>query len=142
MRIWSLHPKYLDSKGLVALWRETLLAKKVLEGKTKGYKNHSQLDRLKKTKDPLGFVNYYLYVIWKEAESRSYKFDKSKFVEENMPQKIDVTIGQLAFEKEHLLNKLKNRDTGLYNKFGKLSEFEPNPLFNIIEGEIEPWEKR
>ena len=31
MRIWSLHPKYLDAKGVVALWRETLLAKNVLE---------------------------------------------------------------------------------------------------------------
>jgi hypothetical protein len=33
MRIWSLHPKYLDSKGLVALWRESLLAKNVLRDK-------------------------------------------------------------------------------------------------------------
>ena len=52
MRIWSLHPKYLDTKGLVALWRETLLAKHVLEGKTKGYRNHPQLDRFKKAQNP------------------------------------------------------------------------------------------
>jgi len=44
MRIWSLHPKYLDSKGMVALWREALLAKQVLLNKTKGYKNHPQLN--------------------------------------------------------------------------------------------------
>lgn len=37
MRIWSLHPSYLDAKGLVALWRETLLAQKVLLGATVGY---------------------------------------------------------------------------------------------------------
>lgn len=47
MRIWSLHPKYLDTKGLVALWRETLLAQHVLSGKTKRYKNHPQLARFK-----------------------------------------------------------------------------------------------
>ena len=49
MRLWSVHPKYLDSKGLVALWREALLAKQVLEGGTKGYRNHPQLDRFKKS---------------------------------------------------------------------------------------------
>ena len=40
MKLWSIHPKYLDAKGLVALWREALLAQKVLDGKTEGYKNH------------------------------------------------------------------------------------------------------
>ena len=39
MRLWSIHPKYLDCKGLVALWREALLAKKVLRGKTRKYAN-------------------------------------------------------------------------------------------------------
>ena len=38
MRLWSIHPKYLGTKGLVALWREALLAQKVLQGNTKGYK--------------------------------------------------------------------------------------------------------
>ena len=37
IRIWTLHPKYLDAKGLVAVWREALLAKHVLENKAKGY---------------------------------------------------------------------------------------------------------
>ncbi|WP_368086417.1 pyrimidine dimer DNA glycosylase/endonuclease V [Nitrosomonas sp. Nm34] len=26
MRLWSIHPKYLDAKGLLALWREGLQA--------------------------------------------------------------------------------------------------------------------
>lgn len=38
MRLWTLHPKYLDPKGLVALWRETLLAQRVLAGRTRGYR--------------------------------------------------------------------------------------------------------
>jgi hypothetical protein len=43
MRLWSLHPQYLDPQGLVALWREALLAQAVLRGKTRGYKHHPQL---------------------------------------------------------------------------------------------------
>ena len=43
MRLWSIHPRYLDSMGLVALWREALLAQAVLRGETKGYKFHPQL---------------------------------------------------------------------------------------------------
>jgi len=62
MRIWSLHPKYLDTKGLVELWRETLLAKHVLEGKTKGYKNHPQLNRFKIYSKPLEAINFYLNI--------------------------------------------------------------------------------
>ena len=32
MRLWSLSPRYLDVKGLVAVWREGLLADAVLLG--------------------------------------------------------------------------------------------------------------
>jgi hypothetical protein len=78
MRIWSLHPKYLDTKGLVAVWRETLLAKHVLEGKTKGYKHHPQLDRFKVSANPLETINYYLAVIHGEACNRQYTFNKEK----------------------------------------------------------------
>jgi hypothetical protein len=52
MRIWSLHPTLLDTKGLVALWREALLAKHVLSGSTIGYQNHPQLKRFKSSPNP------------------------------------------------------------------------------------------
>ena len=78
MRIWSLHPQYLDAKGLVALWRETLLAKHVLENKTKGYKNHPQLNRFKRTKNPVDSINHYLFFVLQEARVRNYKFDAAK----------------------------------------------------------------
>nr|WP_243687290.1 pyrimidine dimer DNA glycosylase/endonuclease V [Methanobacterium formicicum] len=58
MRLWSLHPKYLDVKGLVALWREGLLARAVLKGKTKGYTNHPQLIRFKNQKKSGSFPGY------------------------------------------------------------------------------------
>jgi hypothetical protein len=38
MRLWTLHPKCLDARGLVVPWREALLAQKVLRGETRGYK--------------------------------------------------------------------------------------------------------
>lgn len=141
MRIWSLHPKYLDSKGLVALWRETLLAKKVLEGKTQGYKNHPQLNRFKAAKDSLNAINFYLKSVWIEAEKRNYNFDRNKFEVIHHIEQINVTTGQITLEKDHLLKKLKVRDVKMYNEFVSLDDYETHPLFNLIEGEIEPWER-
>ena len=43
MRLWTVGPKIIGSKGLVALYYEGLLAKGVLEGKTRLYPNHPQL---------------------------------------------------------------------------------------------------
>lgn len=110
MRIWSLHPKYLDTKGLLSLWRETLLAKKVLEDNTKGYKKHPQLNRFKASKEQINAINFYLKSVWLVADKRNYNFDKSKFVELIHIEKINVTTEQLNFEKNHLLRKLKLRD--------------------------------
>lgn len=140
MRIWSLHPKYLDSKGLVALWRETLLAKNVLEGKTKGYKNHPQLHRFKRAENPLNSINQYLAVVYREASERGFNFDNNKFHQKFIPSTLAVTKGQMRYELAHLLGKLKTRDTNGYNKLHSLQSIEPHPLFEIVDGEIEPWE--
>jgi hypothetical protein len=141
MRLWSLNPKYLDSKGLLACWREGLLAKKVLEGKTKGYKNHSQLIRFKKLKNPCSAINSYLLEIEKEAKSRGYNFNKSKIGKERFKGKIPVTKGQLLYEFEHLKNKLKTRNPKLFLELKKIQTPAPHPLFKIVFGEIEDWEK-
>lgn len=142
MRIWSLHPKYLDTKGLVALWRETLLAKHVLEGKTKGYKSHPQLIRFKQMKHPLHAINHYLSEVYKEATARNYRFDKSKIDDHFQPVKMSVTKGQLAYEKKHLLQKLEIRDRNRFEQLLHLKKIEPFPLFKITEGDIEDWEIR
>lgn len=141
MRIWSLHPKYLDTKGLLALWRETLLAKNVLEGKTKGYKNHPQLIRFQESTNQLEAINFYLKSVWLEANKRNYNFDRSKFEEIEYLERINVTISQLNFEKKHLLKKLKLRDEKKYQEIMILENIETHPIFNLINGEIEPWEK-
>ena len=140
MRIWSIHPKYLDTKGLVALWRETLLAKHVLEGKTKGYRNHPQFDRFKLTDKPIDRINQYLAAIYNEALSRNYNFDKEKIDWNFKPSIMCVTTGQIKFETEHLLNKLKIRDKKKFDNLNKLKKIDQHPIFKIIKGDIEDWE--
>lgn len=140
MRLWSLHPNYLDSKGLVALWRETLLAKNVLAGNTKGYKNHPQLIRFNEMERPLEAINQYLAEIWEEATKRGYKFDKTKINWEFVPQKMTVTDGQIRYEFEHLLRKLEIRDPIRFQNLKNLKEMETIKMFEIIQGEIEKWE--
>ncbi len=140
MRIWSIHPKYLDTKGLVALWRETLLAKHVLEGKTKGYRNHPQLDRFKRADKPIDRINEYLATVYDEALTRNYNFDKGKINWDFEPSILCVTTGQIEYETGHLLNKLKVRDKEKFNKLQNLKKIDQHPMFKIIKGDIEKWE--
>ncbi|MFT5171483.1 MAG: hypothetical protein ACI9BD_001260, partial [Candidatus Marinamargulisbacteria bacterium] len=116
MRLWSIHPKYLDSKGLVALWRETLLAQKCLAGPTKGYYNHPQLNRFKETPNSMASIGTYLTYIVKEADQRKYNFDSSKIITYDLKIKMTVTKGQLKYEWQHYMNKIKVRDPDRYNK--------------------------
>lgn len=142
MRLWSIHPKYLDRMGLVALWRESLLAKNVLEGRTVGYKNHPQLNRFKECDNPILAINKYMEAILTEANERGYSFDYSKitFTGTKMDVSIDVTDGQIKFERNHLLYKLRTRDRVKYLMVGRNKDLDPHPIFNVVPGEIEPWE--
>ncbi len=140
MRIWSVHPKYLDAKGLIALWRETLLAKHVLAGKTRGYKNHPQLDRFKACKDPLNAINFYLAVVHREAENRGYHFNRKKIDWKFRRTKIKVTDGQMTYELRHLKKKLKVRDKEKLKEIAGIKDFSAHPIFKVVEGKIEPWE--
>jgi hypothetical protein len=142
MRIWSLHPKYLDAKGLVALWRETLLAKNVLAGQTKGYKNHPQLERFKYGNKSVTLINNYLEIVHQESKERQYNFDKSKFSVSKSKLYIPVTDAQIQYEFEHLLKKLKVRDHERYKKLKNLSSIHTHPLFFITKGDIEIWERQ
>ncbi len=141
MRIWTIHPKYLDRIGLVALWRESLLAKNVLEGKSKGYNHHPQLERFKKTKNPLDSINQYLAIVHQESVKRGYHFNKNKINWKFERTKIAVTRGQLNYEVNHLLKKLKNRDIRAYKKLKNNRKFHVHPMFKVTNGNIEDWEK-
>ena len=140
MRLWSLHPKYLDTKGLLAVWREALLAKAVLSGLTKGYTQHPQLDRFKEDPRPLDRIDQYLSEVYLEAVRRNYHFNKDKINWDFKPCKLSVSIGQVKYEQAHLLTKLKIRDALRYKEFSAIEQFDPHPMFNVIEGEIASWE--
>ena len=140
MRIWSLHPKYLDAKGLVALWREALLAKQVLEGKTKGYKNHPQLNRFKKSGNAVGCINQYLTSVYENSLERGYNFNKNKVNRDFIPTKLTVTDKQIKFEMKHLLKKLEARDPERFHRLSRKIKIDAHPLFRIIVGEMEEWE--
>lgn len=141
MRLWSVHPKYLDAVGLVALWREALLAQNVLKGETKGYTNHPQLERFKNHSNPQHMIANYLHGIWEEAEKRGYDFNVSKIGEKGKKEKIPLTRGQLRYEFEHLCDKLRTRNPDKYRKIHTVQEIECHPIFEVIEGRVERWEK-
>jgi hypothetical protein len=141
MRLWSIHPKYLDSQGLVALWREALLAKKVLQNKTKGYKNHPQLDRFKNQPSPISAINSYLETIYDESIKRNYNFNKSKIGRVSKYNVITVSSGQIKYEFTHLLKKIQKRDHIRYNKYKETKRIEINPILKKVSGNIEKWEK-
>ena len=141
MRIWSLHPKYLDPQGLVALWREALLAQAVLRGETRGYRNHPQLQRFRNQPASLAAIARYLQVIHVEAGVRGYSFDKSKIKPARRAVVLTVTTGQMAYEWAHLLSKLKERNPALYRKWRTTEVPEAHPMFQVRVGEVESWER-
>jgi len=131
MRVWIVHPKYLDCKGLVALWRETLLARKVLKGKTKGWRNHPQLNKFKTHKNPVAAVNSYLLFVLEESEKRCYKFNKRKIEKSFTKKKIKISKKEVISDFEDLKNKLKKRDPKRYREIVKVKKIEVNPIFFI-----------
>lgn len=141
MRLWSIAPELLDSKGLVACWRESLLALNVLQGKTKGYKNHPQLNRFKRAEDPIQSVCNYLHTLCDEADRRGYKFNRNKIpYKQSVIAKISVTVGQVDYEFNFLKNKVLHR-TGKWkhNKYPSLESV--NETFYLVDGDVEDWEK-
>ena len=139
MRLWSLHPSLLDSKGLVALWREGLLAQKVLQGQTSGYRFHPQLQRFRESRNPVGAIGTYLWAVVGEAAARGYEFDSSKIATKKRAISMTVTRGQLEFEHRHLARKLKVRDPARLRKL-RAQELKAHPMLRVVAGGIEPWE--
>lgn len=134
MRLWTLHPKYLDARGLGALWREGLLAQKVLRGGTKGYRHHPQLARFRAHPQPLGCIAAYLTLVREEARARGYRFDGRKIGRARTPVGLLETEGQLRHEWAHLKRKLRARAPALYREVRKVIDPEPHRLFRIIGG--------
>lgn len=141
MRLWSLHPSYLDSVGLTACWREGLLARAVLQGRTTGYCHHPQLERFRAWPEPIVMLDTYLLAILREARRRGFAFDASRIGPRFTDQKMTVTAGQLEYEWQHLLGKLKRRAPAHYEKVVARTGLIAHPLFEVVPGTIEPWER-
>lgn len=141
MRLWTLHPRYLDSKGLVALWREALLAQKVLRGETKGYRHHPQLVRFRASSNPQAPIAKYLAGVHEEAERRGYAFDADKIATSRFLGMLVATKGQLLYEWRHLMRKLQQRDPVIHKRIRSLKAPAPHPLFRIVAGDVEEWER-
>ena len=132
----------MDTKGLLAAWREGLLAQKVLQNQTRGYRNHPQLKRFKSSPDAVGAIVLYLREIYREAANSGYQFNADKIAHTEFSGLIPCTRGQLLYEWNHLREKLRQRDVHRFEAMERIREPEPHPLFHIIEGEIEDWEVR
>ena len=141
MRLWTLHPRYFDGKGLVAAWREALLAQKVLRGATRGYVHHPQLARFRSHEQPVRAIATFLEGIADEARRRGYRFDVSKISRGRTQLRIRETHGQLQYEWKHLLAKLRTRSPENYRRLRILGKPQAHPLFRIVEGGIADWER-
>ena len=141
MRLWTIHPQYLDAKGLVALWREALLAQKVLQGLTCGYVHHPQLFRFRGQDDPNRTIARYLSVVQQDATRRGYRFDAGRITSEPWCGVIQETTGQLLYEWEHFLRKVATRNPGHYASLQQITAPEPHPLFSLIDGGVQEWER-
>ena len=141
LRLWSFHPKYLDARGLVALWREALLAQAVLKGETKGYVQHPQLLRFRERHSPVGSIAEYLRVVHAEAASRGYRFDRTKISRSPPRSRLTVTRAQLEFEWEHLREKLRKRDPERLALLASVERPRPHPLFRVVRGDVASWER-
>ena len=141
MRLWSLHPRYLDAPGLVALWREALLAKAVLGGQTRGYTRHPQLERFRAHPLPRSAINAYLAAVHAEAVHRSYAFNPAKVGPVRAIAAIAVNSGQIEYEWRHLQAKLASRSPVWLSKWDTVTAPECHPLFRLQPGPMAAWER-
>lgn len=117
------------------------MARKVLLGKTKGYRFHPQLQRFKESSEPLLHIDHYLSHVYQEALKRGYRFDAGKIVFSPLKKKLVVSRGQLEYEFQHLMNKLKIRDRDKFLELKKINKLSASPFFRVVKGKLADWEK-
>jgi hypothetical protein len=142
MRLWSLHPCHLDAAGLVAVWREGLLARAVLAGRTKGYRHHPQLARFRESGRPVACIDTYLAAVWDEAARRGYHFDRGKLGRRRVRERVPVGDGQVAHEWRHLLAKVRRRRPEHLRTLTGVKRPLVHPLFRVVRGPAADWERR
>ncbi len=141
MRLWTLNPEYLDARGLVAAWREALLAQAVLRGRTLGYRTHPQLVRFRDSRSPVASIGCYLTGLHDEASRRGYRFDRRRIARPGRRTRLRATVGQLAYEWEHLRAKLAVRDPAWLAGLPLVARPAAHRIFRVVPGQVERWEK-
>ena len=141
MRLWSFAPEYLDARGLVALWREALLAQKVLADETTGYRNHPQLTRFRETSAPLDAIGVYLVDVWAEGVRRGFRFDRTKIRRIDKRPTIYVSKKQIAYERLWFLEKARRRSPDFFDFARKERFFRICRSFSLVEGGVATWER-
>ncbi|MDA4893524.1 pyrimidine dimer DNA glycosylase/endonuclease V [Streptomyces sp. MS2A] len=141
MRLWSLHPRYLDRAGLVAGWREALLAQAVILAPERGYARHPQLLRFRRAEDPLAAIGDFLSVLADEADRRGYRFARERIRATGSAAELSVTTGQIAYEWGHLRTKLQTRSPEVWERWRTIETPDPHPCFAVVPGPIADWER-
>ena len=141
MRLWSLHPEFLDAAGLVAVWREGLLARAVLRGQTTGYRSHPQLTRFREAARPVASIDTYLAAVCDEADRRGYRFDRTKLGRARTRGRLPVSDGQMAHEWRHLLAKLGRRQPDFRRRLADIATPRAHPLFKVVRGPVAAGER-
>jgi len=162
MRLWSLHPRYLDTAGLTAGWREALLAQRVLTGTTRGYRRHPQLERFwpgsalaGQAGDAIGRVGgdvvpwpgdrivAFLQAVADEAATRGHAYDRTRVAGPSPGDVAPVPVaeGQVAYEWALLRAKLAVRSPAVLTHWAEVAVPEVHPLFTVVPGPVAPWEK-
>jgi hypothetical protein len=143
MKLWSLHPSYLDIQGLHTVWQEGLLGMMIMENQDAGFQNDPQLIRFWLSGDPMGILGFYLSEIYNEAKNRGFNFDDYKLQKINNSLTISVNSGQIDYEALELMNILQKRDKEKFRELNQIFQqksVKTHPLFYIIEGPVEKWE--
>lgn len=141
VRLWSVHPRYLDPAGLCGLWREALLAQAVVGGEKKGYRRHPQARRVLEERDPRGAIRSYLRGVWEEGCRRGYRLDPRRIAWWDREARMTVPRGQLEYELVLLAVKLEARAPCLAGRLPSLEDVLPHPALDVAEGGLAWWER-
>jgi len=152
MRLWSLHPKLLDWNGLQGQWKEAIEAQNILMGKSAFHSpKHPQLIRFWNHPYPIRAITYYLFCVWSESIDRGYGYNEDLILKKEDPYifnipLIKVTRKQLEYEWNLLKAKFTTRKNLKLSPFLQdkdLDLIEPfaHSLFEVVDGEIEEWER-
>lgn len=132
MRLWSIHPKYLDKHALIALWREGLLAQKALSGKGLVDEANVQLVRFKKSANPVRAIGSYLSFVASEGAKQGCKLNHERILQPNFEAKFMTTdVAQMELEVEQLKARMKTRNKDKFKLLTDVHKFEANPVFTL-----------